>query len=398
MAVRLQVKQRGEAGGASKGQEHRLEDEVITLGRDKSCQVVLAQMAVSRNHARISQDGTLFFVEDLGSAYGTQVNGKPLPRGEKRLLRNGDVIAIAQFDVVFDRVADLPQSSEKTSFVARAVVKDVMRGLGSAEGPYFRVMNGPKEGQRIEIADAQELVFGREEGVDVVLNDDLVSRRHAKVRRDWSGTHVEDLGSRNGIRVNKKRVKRKTLRDSDELEIGGVRLLYLDPSEVREAPVLPPSEEEENTISPDQLGGPTDPGPLEEPDELAANPAAQHPSSTGADEEGEDQELDPYPSDAGEEKRFAGDDLDGDELPEDEPGAHQGAGQGDYDDELDGLGPRGGGDDDDEDHGAPLSRGGAAAASARRMLADPKRLAAIVGFGLVSLLALVLVIALLVGA
>src|SRR6185436_15616393 len=109
-------------------------------------------------------------------------------------------------------------------------------------------MNGPKEGQKIEVQDAQEIVIGRDETADVILKDDLVSRRHCKIRRDWSGTHVEDLESRNGIKVNKKKTTRKTLRDRDELEIGGIRLLYLDPNEVREAPVVLPDEEGESTI------------------------------------------------------------------------------------------------------------------------------------------------------
>src|SRR5512140_2374246 len=152
MSVRLTVTQRSEAGSAAKPVEHVLDEASITLGRDKGCQVVLAQQAVSRNHARISQEGNLFFLEDLGSAYGTQINGKPLPKGEKHRLRNGDIIAIAQFDVTFTHVADLPADvrSEKTSFVARSLVKDAVRGIKSGEGPYFRIMNGPREGERIE--------------------------------------------------------------------------------------------------------------------------------------------------------------------------------------------------------------------------------------------------------
>jgi pSer/pThr/pTyr-binding forkhead associated (FHA) protein len=233
-----------------------LDDEVITFGRDESCQVRLAQQAVSRSHARISKDGTLFFLEDLGSAYGTQINGSKLPKGEKHLLRNGDVIAIAQFDVVFDRVANAAEESGKTEAVARKVVKDVMRGLATGgEQPYFRFMNGPREGQRVEIADATELVIGREPGVDLLFEeDDLISRRHVKIRRDWSGTHVEDLDSRNGIKINKKRARKKTLKDRDELEVGNQRLLYLDPSEVREAPVVlaAPDEEATSALEEDQ--------------------------------------------------------------------------------------------------------------------------------------------------
>ena len=286
MAVRLTVKQRSEAGGAEKPSAVLLEDEVITLGRDAKCQVVLAQQAVSRAHARISKDGSLFFVEDLGSAYGTQINGSKLPKGEKHLLRNGDVIAIAQFDVTFDRVAE-GQSSEpgNTGFIARKVVKDVMRGLAAGgELPYFRIMNGPREGQRIEINDAQEYVIGREEGVEIVLKDDLVSRRHVKIRRDWSGTHAEDLGSRNGFKINKKKTKKKTLRDRDELEVGGIRLLYIDPSEVREAPVVLPDNEEERTVAP----GPDEPEPEPAPKRSKSQPEASlsDGSAPEADPEG----------------------------------------------------------------------------------------------------------------
>ncbi|MBM4380284.1 MAG: FHA domain-containing protein, partial [Deltaproteobacteria bacterium] len=248
MGIRLVVRPRNEAGGAEKARELVLDEEEVLVGRDKACHLVLSQTAVSRQHAKISLDGALTFIEDLGSAFGTQVNGKALPKGEKRLLRNGDVIAVAQFDITFVRVADArPQSTEgrahKTSFLAKAVVKDALRGLGAdAESPYFRVMNGPREGQKFPIEEAQELVAGREDDVDIVLKDDLVSRRHVKFRRDMAGVHVEDLGSRNGIKVNRKKATRATLADQDEVEVGGIRLLFLDPSAVRDAPVVLPEE------------------------------------------------------------------------------------------------------------------------------------------------------------
>lgn len=393
MAVRLTVKQRSEAGGAEKGTEVMLDDEVITLGRDKSCQVVLSQMAVSRSHARITKDGSLFFVEDLGSAYGTTINGKPLPRGEKRLLRNGDLLAIAQFDITFDRIADAPQAAaEKTSFIARHVVKDVMRGLGSGEGPYFRIMNGPREGQRIELSDAQELVFGREDGVDVVLKDDLVSRRHAKVRRDWSGTHVEDLGSRNGIKVNKKRTTRKTLKDRDELEIGGVRLLYLDPSEVRETPLVLAddrgAEEEEHTNS-------TDEEPASEPSEenAAHASAAEEPEpQAAADENPAAEEPEPEPDESEPEPDLAaGDDSDEPEDPDfdpDEPPSDEAE-----EEEDDALPPG---------RSSPGARGGKGQKSAlgniTLVVKDVRKIVPIAVFGVFCLLALGVLIAIFAGA
>lgn len=320
MGVRLTVKMKsGAKAGTTKTVV--LDDDVITFGRDQGCQVVLAQQAVSRNHARISKDGTLFFLEDLGSSYGTQVNGQALPKGEKRLLRNGDTIAIAQFDVVFDRIADVGNGqSEKTSFLSRSLVKDAMKGLASnTEHAYFRVMNGPTEGTRIEILDAQEYIFGRDGAeADVVLNDDLVSRKHVKVRRDWSGTHIEDLGSRNGIKVNKKRTRKETLKDRDEVEIGGVRLLFVDPSEAREDPVVlstsgedEPEEEGESTQATNERDEPEEEAPEEpseqsqteqeassEPDQAEEAGASEQNETEAADENQGEEEPPPEESDA----------------------------------------------------------------------------------------------------
>jgi pSer/pThr/pTyr-binding forkhead associated (FHA) protein len=291
--------------GADQTKTVLLDEEIITFGRDQTCQVVLAQQAVSRNHARISRDGTLFFLEDLGSSFGTSVNGQKLPKGEKRLLRNGDVIAIAQFDVTFDRVAEgsAEDVSGKTSFLSRKVVKDVMKGLAAGgENAYFRVMNGATEGQRIEIADAQEYIFGRDAAdADIVLNDDLVSRKHVKVRRDWSGTHVEDLGSRNGIKLNKKRTRKATIKDRDELEIGGVRLLFIDPSEVREDPVVMSASQDDDEGT---LAVPDDPPSVEvqaQEEPAPEPPAAEAPAEDPPPDEAQRTEDDPPQGEGAEE-------------------------------------------------------------------------------------------------
>jgi pSer/pThr/pTyr-binding forkhead associated (FHA) protein len=312
MGVRLTVKMKsGAKAGTTKSVV--LEDEVITFGRDQTCQVVLAQQAVSRNHARISKDGTLFFLEDLGSSFGTEVNGQKLPKGEKRLLRNGDIIAIAQFDVTFDRVADVGNGqSEKTSFLSRSLVKDAMKGLtSSGEHAYFRVMNGATEGTRIEILDAQEYIFGRDAAeADIVLNDDLVSRKHVKVRRDWSGTHIEDLGSRNGIKVNKKRTRKETLKDRDEVEIGGVRMLFVDPTERSDDPVVLSNSGEDEEPGESTLATPE----KEEPEE-----APEPPSEPSQTEQEAPSEAEESPASEQSETEAADENQGGEEAPAEEP-------------------------------------------------------------------------------
>ncbi len=224
-------------------------------------------------------------------------------------------------------------------------------------------MNGPKEGTRIELSDAKELVFGRDETADIVLKDDLVSRRHAKVRRDWSGTHVEDLGSRNGIKVNKKRASRQTLRDRDEVQIGGVRLLYLDPSEVREVESAPDEEEEGEATSAEPSGLQSQGGGRE--DELEEEP--EDPEPSGVDEESE---LDEPPAEAEE----PDEDFEDDALPD---------------------GTRDEGDEDDP----PEPQGGRALQFGRGRVAipDTKSLIPLVGVGLLAFFALLLALAVLLG-
>ena len=57
---------------------------------------------VSRRHARVTVRGELFFVEDLGSANGTFINGSMrLPPREPYLLSDGDVIQIGETSLKF---------------------------------------------------------------------------------------------------------------------------------------------------------------------------------------------------------------------------------------------------------------------------------------------------------
>jgi len=75
-------------------------------------------------------------------------------------------------------------------------------------------------GQTIELRAGLVLV-GRSSGCHVVLDDALVSRRHAQFIVTKDSVVVEDLGSVNGVYVNSRRVEgNEALREGDRVQIG----------------------------------------------------------------------------------------------------------------------------------------------------------------------------------
>lgn len=93
------------------------------------------------------------------------------------------------------------------------------------------------------------LVIGRAPGNDIYIGgDELISRRHAELRRQGQGWVVTDLGSRNGTRVNDVRISgSQMLQTGDSLRVGHTTLV-LDDS----APLAVPEPRSERVRS----GGP----------------------------------------------------------------------------------------------------------------------------------------------
>jgi adenylate cyclase len=67
---------------------------------------------------------------------------------------------------------------------------------------------------------ANEVRIGRGSDNDIVLSDFSVSRRHAVVRREGNEWFIHDLGSTNGVLLNRVPVSRERLRLGDQLKVG----------------------------------------------------------------------------------------------------------------------------------------------------------------------------------
>ncbi len=81
-------------------------------------------------------------------------------------------------------------------------------------------------GRRFGLTGTEHLV-GRLEGIDISLQVEGMSRKHARIFRDDTGWQVEDLGSTNGTLVNDVRITRSHLADGDLLHFGAAICKFL---------------------------------------------------------------------------------------------------------------------------------------------------------------------------
>jgi hypothetical protein len=75
------------------------------------------------------------------------------------------------------------------------------------------------EGRRT-VVDGGPFTIGRSRDCDLTVDDPNVSRRHAELRSDGETWTIADLGSTNGIKVNRRRVDEARLRSGDRITIG----------------------------------------------------------------------------------------------------------------------------------------------------------------------------------
>jgi FHA domain-containing protein len=82
------------------GQRRAVDKRQIVLGRSRECDIQLADPNVSRRHAELRQEGASFWVVDLGSTNGLEVNGRRVKRAK---LDDGDTFTVGSTDVRFSR-------------------------------------------------------------------------------------------------------------------------------------------------------------------------------------------------------------------------------------------------------------------------------------------------------
>ncbi|MBI1910157.1 MAG: FHA domain-containing protein [Deltaproteobacteria bacterium] len=278
---------------------YELDQKEIGIGRDAANFVVLESRAASRCHAKILVEKEDLFLLDLKSANGTFLNNRQMNHGEKTILRPGDKIRIEEFEMQFvtgdkQKIADpsgesplggSPYEVTESDVLEVKMIKKILKAIDKETAPSLEVLKGKYAGKKLVLeGKTQTVVIGRDPACEWMLDEEVISRRHAKVTKKWDTVTLEDLDSKNGTFVNNTKVKTKqlgriALRDGDSLLLGTIPVRYHNPQDINAQVLAPIITEEEVKSAPKPKPAPP------EPRLKPAQPAVQEP------EEGQFSEL-----------------------------------------------------------------------------------------------------------
>lgn len=93
-------------------------------------------------------------------------------------------------------------------------------GTQKARSYSLRFISGKYQGGEFPLPKNGEIVIGRSSELDMVLVEDMVSRRHAKITVAGEEIYIQDLGSTNGTFVNGEKITRARVQEGDRILIG----------------------------------------------------------------------------------------------------------------------------------------------------------------------------------
>lgn len=200
------------------GGEHpqvQLDPGVQRIGSDPASHIVLRMPGVEPLHCElhISDKGVMLQVPGNATV---NVNGRPV--AGLIALRSGDRLDFHDVQaklVALEAAAGMPANDDPGATAVRvALPRYFLRALDA--GGRNHPVSGP-------------VLVGRARDCQVRLEDNGLSRRHARLLPTNEGLQVEDLGSTNGTTLNGKRIQRGTARPGDEIAFDGRRFSVTAP-------------------------------------------------------------------------------------------------------------------------------------------------------------------------
>ena len=219
--------------------------EMVSIGRARDNDIVIENLSVSRNHARLKKQDGKFVLTDMNSANGTLVNGVRISKTE---IANNDEITVGKHTLIFSMEDGAPQATEPASGPSSGIQ------LGPPSSPsipvatrigLLSVVKGKQLGTDFRLT-RQESHLGRAGENDIRIHDWYVSKKHAIITFE-NGTYLlRDLDSWRGTTVNGHSIREVELREGDEIVLGTTTLSFrlVDPAALPASAAVPPSDDE----------------------------------------------------------------------------------------------------------------------------------------------------------
>ncbi|MCA0326853.1 MAG: FHA domain-containing protein [Proteobacteria bacterium] len=195
--------------------EVQLTKDRVTIGRRPYNDVVIDNLAVSGEHAVVEMTGALAMLEDLGSTNGTYVNGRVI---KKQVLVHEDTIEIGKYKLKFlERESGDSQSAATGPSSVLLGMETAPRSSSDRRGPRVRVLTGKSAGRELELTKVVSTVG--KPGLSVAS---ITRKAHGFDLARVEGVHMPTV---NGVALDGSPI---TLKHQDLIELGGIRLEFLD--------------------------------------------------------------------------------------------------------------------------------------------------------------------------
>lgn len=150
------------------------------IGSGEDCDVIIAHPRVSKHHCQLTRTGDRLSIQDVNSEHGTWVDGTPYV-GPKPIRRGSSIM-----------------------------LGETVEFLWPPDLQHFKSV----------------ITIGRSEDNDVVLDKPNVSGRHARLIDNGSQLWIEDLGSTNGVALNRPDnfVRHQSVQSGDAIYLGSTRI------------------------------------------------------------------------------------------------------------------------------------------------------------------------------
>ncbi len=184
----------------------------VTIGRDPDSDISLPDPSVSRRHALLRYLYSEYFVEDLASTNGTQLNNRVI---SKHILKSGDHLRMGKFELLFENeqenAAQQEEDLERTVIlpsgeeIAAPIIKETTPKMAKVH--FF---SGPDKGSTREIG-RSIFTIGQPDG-DVAV---IARRSH--------GFFLLRVGGNSNPKINGQEVEGGSgvkLEEGDVIEVG----------------------------------------------------------------------------------------------------------------------------------------------------------------------------------